>query len=232
MFTPDDTCIDFVKGFESFVAYPYDDLLPPIDGHYREWTGGHLLGTLTIGYGHTNDAIYPLKITAGMRLTEEKAAEILAADMAEIVDYINSHVTVPFTQGEGNAMASFGFNCGTGSLANIVHRVNEGHADEARSAFDLYVYSKGQKLLGLQRRRDGEQALWDGNPALIPTGIVHHPAIVDTPAVITKAAAQMLQSALNACDVAHPELITDGLVGVKTRDALKALGSKLGVTYA
>lgn len=182
LFSPDDDCVSFVKGFESFVPYVYDDKMPPVNGAYREWKPGMpVVGTLTVLYGHTDDAAYPLKIKdcVGKRFDEVFASRVLKADMQEVTDYINNHVTEDITQGMGNAMESFGFNCGVGNLQNIIRRVNLGNYDEARAAFDLYVYSKGERMLGLQRRRDGEQALWDANPVLIPLDIVHHTADVD-----------------------------------------------------
>lgn len=179
LYKADPTVIEFVKGFESFVPYPYDDLVAPYRGAYREWTGGPVRGTLTIGYGHTNDARYPLKVVPGLLLDEPKAVEILNVDMDEVEEYTNTHVKQPITQGQFNALLSFGFNCGVGNEQNLIRRINLGNFDEARAAFDLYVFSKGQKLLGLQRRRDGEQALWDMFPTVIPTEIVHHTANVD-----------------------------------------------------
>ena len=53
----------FVKGFETCVCYVYDDLRPPKKGKYAEWDGGPVIGTLTVGYGHTDAAKHPLKIS-------------------------------------------------------------------------------------------------------------------------------------------------------------------------
>ena len=52
--------MDLIKGFESFVGHVYDDLRRPVNGVYREWKGEKVLGTLKIGYGHTNAAAHPL----------------------------------------------------------------------------------------------------------------------------------------------------------------------------
>lgn len=174
--------LDFIKGFESFVPYVYDDLVPPVKGKYREWDGGHVKGTLTIGYGHTDAARHPLKITQGLHLTEAEARQILAVDISECEDDVERLVTKPLTQGQYDACVSFTFNCGAGSFKNIAKRINAGNYSGARAAFDLYVKSKGVTLRGLQRRRDGEQALWDSVvPPAHTVEDIHHPAEVDAP---------------------------------------------------
>lgn len=173
--------IDFIKGFESFVPYVYDDLLAPVNGKYREWTGGPVKGTLTIGYGHTNAARHPLKIKQGLRISEAEGRQILAVDLSECEEDVLRLVKKPLTQGQFDACVSFTFNCGAGNFANIAKRINAGNYAGARAAFDLYVKSKGKVLRGLQRRRDGEQALWDADIPPVPTEVVDHPAEVDAP---------------------------------------------------
>ena len=167
-----------VKSFESFIPYPYDDLRPPVKGVYREWKGGPALGTLTIGYGHTDSAKHPLKIRPGLRLTEQEAVEILDVDMDECEADVRRLVKVQITQGMFDALCSFTFNCGAGALQNIAARLNRGDYAAARDALALYIKSKGQTLRGLVRRRAAEQALWDDKSATLPTAPVHHTAEV------------------------------------------------------
>jgi lysozyme len=150
----------FLKGFEWFVPYPYDDAIAPVRGVYREWTGGPVKGTLTIGYGHTNAAAHPLKIKPGLRITEAEAREILDVDLDPCEGDVRRMVTVPLTQGEFDACTDFDFNCGEDNFANIARRLNAGDYAGARAALDLYVNPPVYRA-GLQRRRDGEQALWD-----------------------------------------------------------------------
>ena len=175
--------LDFIRGFESFVPYVYDDMVPAHRGRYSEWDGGPVTGTLTIGYGHTNAAKHPLKIRQGLRISETEAEEILDVDLDECEAAVTDLVKVPITQGQFDALVSFAFNCGTNNLKNIVARLNRGNAAGARAAFDYYVKSKGVVMRGLQRRRDGEQALWDADiDAPVPpppAEPVDHPAEVD-----------------------------------------------------
>jgi lysozyme len=173
--------LDFIKSFEGFVPYVYDDKKAPVNGKYREWTGGPVVGTLTLGYGHTDAARHPLKIAKGLRVTEAEAREILDVDLDECEDYVNQAVKVPITQGQFDALVSFTFNCGAGNAKNIIARLNRKDYNGARAAFDLYVKSKGTVMRGLQRRRDGEQALWDANTPTLPDELVDHPEEVDNP---------------------------------------------------
>jgi lysozyme len=171
--------LDFIKGFESFVPYVYDDKRSPVKGKYPEWDGGAVKGTLTIGYGHTNSAKHPLKITQGLRITKEQALHILDVDLDECEEAVNAQVKVPMTQGQFDALVSFAFNCGAGNLKNLTNRMNRGDFESARAAFDFYTKSKGEFMRGLQRRRDGEQALWDDMDVEPPTEIVEHSEEVD-----------------------------------------------------
>lgn len=173
--------LDFIKSFEGFVPYVYDDLRPPVNGKYREWNGEKVKGTLTIGYGHTDAAKHPLKIKRGLTITEEQAAEILDTDLDECEEQVEALVNVPVSQGQFDALCSFNFNCGAGNLKKLIVPLNKGDYKSCRAKFDLYVKSKGITLRGLQRRRDGEQALWDADipaPVTEPQG-VDHPAEVE-----------------------------------------------------
>lgn len=183
--------LDFIKGFESFVPYVYDDLRPPvrINGRlqYREWKpGDDVRGTLTIGYGHTDDARYDLgfklrNVPRGFRLTEAQASEILDVDLDECEEAVQRLVKVPIDAGQYAGIVSLTFNFGIGNLtkSTLLSRLNRRDYKGARAAFDLYVYSKGKRLRGLQRRRDGEQDLWDRGDAIAPVEVVHHPAEID-----------------------------------------------------
>jgi lysozyme len=171
----------FVKGWETFVPHVYDDLVPPVRGRYREWAGKEPVGTLTIGYGHTDAAKHPLKIKKGLRITEAEACEILDVDLDDCEKHVNKVVKVPLTQGQFDALVSLSFNLGplNTKAKTLLNRLNAGDYDGARAAFDLYVRSKGRVLAGLQRRRDGEQRLWDEGEVETPEYAVEHVAEID-----------------------------------------------------
>lgn len=173
----------FIKRFESFVAYPYDDKLPAVKGRYREWTGGKLRGTATIGYGHTNAAKHPLKVVPGIRISEAEAAKILDVDLDECEQAVNRLVRVPMTQGQFDALVSFTFNCGEANLKKLIAPMNRRDYAGTYAKFDLYVLSGGERMRGLVRRRDGEQGLWNSSakPLPGPEEIDNVPEQVDAP---------------------------------------------------
>lgn len=151
-----------VKSFESFVPFVYDDLRPVrgVPYGYREWDGSKPVGTLTIGYGHTNSAKHPLKIRKGLRITEEEALDILNVDLDECEDRVARAVKVPITDNQFAALVSFDFNTGAIFKASFVRALNAGSYDAVRPGLMQYVKSKGQTLRGLVRRREAEAALF------------------------------------------------------------------------
>jgi lysozyme len=148
-----------IAGFESFVPYPYDDLRPMVKGRYREWQGERLVGTLTIGYGHTDDA-GPPKITRGMRLTEPEAAMILDRDLDVCEKEVREAVRVVITQGQFDALVSFQFNTGALARSTLLKLLNRGLAIKAADEFPKWNKSKGRVLRGLTRRRNAERDLF------------------------------------------------------------------------
>ncbi len=153
--------LELIKSFESFVPYVYDDKIPPVKGKYQEWKGGAVKGTLTIAYGHTDAAKYPLKIEKGLKVTPAKALEILDVDLDECEEAVTRIVTVPLTQGQYDALVSFAFNCGIGNLKKLIVPLNKGDYDACRQKFSEFIRSKGEVMKGLVRRRNAEQALFD-----------------------------------------------------------------------
>lgn len=177
--------LDTIKSFEGFVPYVYDDLVASRAGVYPEWTPGKAIhGTLTIGYGHTDDAKYRLgfplaNVPDGFRLTKEMALHVLDVDLDDCEATVNRRIKVPLTQGQFDALVSFVFNVGEGGAEQIIARVNRLDYDGAYEALGRYIYSKGKALLGLMRRRGAEQALWAEKAYHLPAEPVDHPAVVD-----------------------------------------------------
>lgn len=170
----DNVGVHFIAQWEDFIPYVYDDkaklhrvgkkLMPP------EWFPGMaVIGTLTIGFGHTDEAAHPLKMKdcAGKRhITEEEAYEILAVDLDEIEQFLTQVLPAGITQNQYNACGSLTFNMGTTNFkkSRLLSAIKRGDMIAARAAFDLYVKSKGEVMAGLQNRRDAEQRLWDEMP--------------------------------------------------------------------
>lgn len=111
-------------------------------------------GVWTIGYGHTQG------VYEGMTITQEQADNMLREDVkyyADAVDRYNSRFN--FTQEEFDALTSFAYNCGVGSLQAVMSccNTNQEIAEECK----LYNRSStGQVLAGLVRRREEEYKLF------------------------------------------------------------------------
>lgn len=162
----------------------------------------------TIGWGH-----YGPDVTAGMRITKERADELLLQDVADSVAAVNNPVYCPITaelnQNQFDALVSFTFNCGSGSLKNLCkNRTMEEVAEK------ILAYNKagGKVLAGLVRRREAEQALFNtADNEMEPSTV------------------KEVQTWLNR--KYHSGLNNDGLYGTNTKKALvKALQKELGVT--
>lgn len=65
-------------------------------------------------------------------------------------------------QGQFDALVSFAFNCGLGTLQRSTLRAkyNRGEIEEAGDEFLKYVKAAGKELPGLVRRRNAERALY------------------------------------------------------------------------
>ena len=94
------------------------------------------LGYPTIGVGHL---IRPGEdFSAG--ITEERADELLTADLAPCEQAIDSLVRVPLTQNKFDALASWLFNCGSGALAGstLLRRLNDGNYYGVGPALEMW----------------------------------------------------------------------------------------------
>jgi lysozyme len=134
--------LNFIKRWEGFRDAPYND--------------GY--GNLTIGYGHV--------IRPGERFTrisEAEASQLLAQDVGWAESAVNSHVLVPLTQSQFDALTSLVFNWGEGNFAQsqLLQRLNAGdYAGAANRLGEHPVTSGGQYSAGLARRRQEEKALF------------------------------------------------------------------------
>lgn len=111
-------------------------------------------GTLTIGYGHTNDVYF------GQVITEDQALAYLASDLVHVENAINKY-GFKLNQNQFDALVDLLFNTGTGVLSNFVTLLKNNPNDPAvTDKISKYVYSKGVKLQGLVTRRAKEVELY------------------------------------------------------------------------
>lgn len=130
-------CLDLIKKYEGCRLTAY--LCPA--------------GVWTIGYGHT------VGVTKGMKITKEKAQELLEKDVERFEKAVIHYDCVyGFTQNEFDALVSFAFNMGSiTKLTDLGHR-----SRQAISAkIPEYCNAGGVKLPGLVKRRLEEQKLFD-----------------------------------------------------------------------
>ncbi len=114
-------------------------------------------GVWTIGYGHTAGVVQGQKLAS-----QEEAKALLKEDLKKYGGYVNTCVrkgliTFPLNQNQFDALTSFCYNCGNGSLQKLVSG-----RDAAAVADKLLAYNKagGKELAGLTRRREEERALF------------------------------------------------------------------------
>jgi lysozyme len=95
-------------------------------------------------------------------ITRERALALLRADAKKAALAVRQAITQPLKQTEFDALVSFTFNCGEGSLrrSTLRRRLNAGNRPAVRSELMKWVYSGGKKLPGLVRRRQAEGALF------------------------------------------------------------------------
>lgn len=107
-------------------------------------------GVWTIGYGHTAG------VKQGITITQEQADNYLKSDLVIYENHVNN-LNRSFNQNEFDALVSFTYNCGAGSLQTLCkNRTNAQMAD----ALLLYNKAGGKTLEGLTRRRKAERELF------------------------------------------------------------------------
>lgn len=120
------------------------------------------VGYPTIGYGHL------IKDGENLhQITEAEAEALLRDDVREAENAVNRLVKVPVTQEQFDALVSFTFNLGSGSLSEstLLRKLNAGDYAGAANEFPRWVYADGNKLTGLVNRRHDERGLFVGGIA-------------------------------------------------------------------
>jgi lysozyme len=116
------------------------------------------VGVWTIGYGHTRG------VFMGDHCTQLQAQEWLMQDIAACENDVNTHVKVPLTQGEFDALVDFAFNLGCASLngSTLLRLLNAGDYHGASEEFEKWDHAGGKVVAGLLRRRLAEEAEFNG----------------------------------------------------------------------
>lgn len=171
-----------IKRKESCVLFAYPDPASPlgIALQHRGLWNKHIAGKAdipfdllclsgapwTIGYGHTGP-----EVKQGLRWTQQQADEAFKRDVAPFETLVNTHVKVPLTQGQFDALVSIIYNVGpgragqrdgiiwlkTGSPSTLLRKLNLGDYVGAGRAFLSWNRAGGAVVRGLEIRR-GEEA--------------------------------------------------------------------------
>ena len=119
-------------------------------------------GLPTIGFGHR--LVHPESFPNGV--TEDQAAQFLAADVQTAEQAVERLVTVPLTQGQFDALVDFTYNLGAGRLehSTLLVDLNAGNYDAAANQLLLWDHAGAVELAGLKARRQAEYDLWSASP--------------------------------------------------------------------
>ena len=95
-------------------------------------------------------------------ITEEEGLELLMLDIAKFERGVNRLIDAPLNQNQFDALTSFAFNLGNGSLqaSTLRKKVNREDYEGAADEFPRWVFAGGRKLNGLVKRRYAERALF------------------------------------------------------------------------
>jgi GH24 family phage-related lysozyme (muramidase) len=140
------------------------------------------IGYATVGYGHLiayrpvleadhGDIWVSNQQTPG-KLTHEEALRLLKQDLARkyepavrVLFDVNGPLVNTFDQPTYDALVSFAYNLGTGSISGAYgfetmgRAIRSGKRKKIADAMTLYVYGGTQRLPGLVRRRNAEARL-------------------------------------------------------------------------
>jgi lysozyme len=137
-----DAGLALIKVFEGFRPSVYKDTA----------------GFATIAYGH--------KLRPGESfprgVTEEQGTGLLRGDVATAEHAVNTFVKVELKQCQFDALCSFTYNLGGGTLehSTLLKLVNEGKYAEAAEQFPLWDHAGGVVSAGVLRRREAERAMF------------------------------------------------------------------------
>lgn len=110
----------------------------------------------TIGWGHTRG------VHEGQTCTQAEADAWLVADLVFAQLEVQTHVSIPITQNEYNALVDFVYNLGGGAFEKSTLRadLNAGNFAAAADEFKKWDHAAGKELAGLLARRQEEAELF------------------------------------------------------------------------
>jgi GH24 family phage-related lysozyme (muramidase) len=149
--------IEIIQEEEVFKGTAYDDARPD----YVLKPGDKIIGTLTIGYGHTNAARNnDEQINIGDTVTEEEALEIFKLDIAEFGKYVTNRANsfeVNLLQPQFDALVMASMNRDAKMSGGPLWRaIKSGDEKKIREIWSSTVEKSLKKYPGLEGRKDKE----------------------------------------------------------------------------
>lgn len=107
----------------------------------------------TIGFGHADN-----RIPMSAKISVSDALGLLERDTRQAQAAVKRCITAPLNQNEFDAFTSLAFNIGPSAFCNstLVKKANAQDYAGACNELKRWVYFKGKKLAGLEKRREQE----------------------------------------------------------------------------
>ncbi len=211
---------EFIKKHEGCVLRAYKDVA----------------GIWTIGYGHTT-AAGSLKVTPGLKITQEQADDLLTADLRKFETRVVTRMG-GLRQEVLDGAVSFDFNTGAIRKASWVSKLLRGEFVKAEDSLKLWRKAGGKIAPGLVTRRAEEADLIFRHkyPSEIMAKRTRKKSKVDpivlegqelltakgfNPGAIDGVLGRKTKAAVLAYQKLHPDLENDGILGVATLNQLR-----------
>ena len=138
--------LKLIERFEGLSLTPYKDCV----------------GLYTIGVGHLIGDGRSLPDSWNRTLTVDECYELLASDVKRFELGVARYITVKLTQNQFDALVSFAFNLGLGTLqrSSLRQKLNRGDQEGAIKIWLKYNMAGGKVIRGLDLRRKAEVKLF------------------------------------------------------------------------
>ena len=138
--------INLIKQFEGCRYSPYRDSI----------------GLWTVGYGHLIGDGKSLPSGDNRVFTQKEIDDFLVNDLVHVESGISVLIRVPITQNQFDALCSFCYNLGVGTLqkSTLLKDINSSLWDAAANDILKFHFAGGVSLPGLVKRRQAEHDLF------------------------------------------------------------------------
>ena len=121
-------------------------------------------GLWTVGVGHLIGDGKLLPKSWDRTFTEEEINALLVRDLSQFERGVGMYIKVPLRQHEYDALCSFAFNLGLGTLqrSTLRQKINRNDKEGAAKEILKYCRAGGKIIKGLQKRREAEYQMFLG----------------------------------------------------------------------